>query len=180
MPWLLMSPGHQQPWYWLCRICMSWSYLRKDFKYLCHINVELCTYMFIFPLKNLAQGCKYNQNRAKGYKIMCIYNGLHLTLSSDAHINEKWKKGDIYHTYTPIHYCDITWTVCISITGNLTVYSVAFADDKTQKISKLCFYLPFMRGICSYWYSSRPRSHGKGLCVLTSPCEYRVKTTRYL
>ena len=37
MPWLLTSPGHQQPWYWLSR---SWSYLRKDFKYMCHINVE--------------------------------------------------------------------------------------------------------------------------------------------
>ena len=41
MPWLLTSPGHQQSWYWLCRICRSWSYMRKDFKYLCHINVEL-------------------------------------------------------------------------------------------------------------------------------------------
>ena len=40
MPWLLTSPGHQQPWYWLCRICRSWSYLGKDFKYLCHINAE--------------------------------------------------------------------------------------------------------------------------------------------
>ena len=40
MPWLLTSPGHQQSWYWLCRICRSWSYLRKDFKYMCHINVE--------------------------------------------------------------------------------------------------------------------------------------------
>ena len=40
MAWLLTSPGHQQPWYWLYKICRSWSYLRKDFKYLCHINVE--------------------------------------------------------------------------------------------------------------------------------------------
>ena len=40
MPWLLTSPGHQQPWYWLCSICRSWSYLRKDFKYMCHVNVE--------------------------------------------------------------------------------------------------------------------------------------------
>ena len=31
MPWLLTSPGHQQPWYWLCRLCKSWSYWRKDF-----------------------------------------------------------------------------------------------------------------------------------------------------
>ena len=40
MPWLLTSPGHQQPWYWLYRICRPCSYLRKDFKYLCQINVE--------------------------------------------------------------------------------------------------------------------------------------------
>ena len=40
MPWLLTSPGHQQPWYWLYRISRSFSCLRKDFKYLCHINVE--------------------------------------------------------------------------------------------------------------------------------------------
>ena len=39
-PWLLMSPGHQQPWYWLCRICRTWSYLRKHLKYLCQINVK--------------------------------------------------------------------------------------------------------------------------------------------
>ena len=51
MPWLLTSPGHQQPWYWLYRICWSFSYLRKDFKYLCHINVEewhkLWIYVFV-------------------------------------------------------------------------------------------------------------------------------------
>ena len=40
MPWLLTSPGHQQPWYWLCRIGKFLSYLRKDFNYLRCINVE--------------------------------------------------------------------------------------------------------------------------------------------
>ena len=40
MPWLLASPGHQQPWCWLCRIGRFLSYLRKDFNYLPHINVE--------------------------------------------------------------------------------------------------------------------------------------------
>ena len=42
MPWLLTSPGHQQPWYWHCRICKSWSYLREDlnYMYLRRINVE--------------------------------------------------------------------------------------------------------------------------------------------
>ena len=40
MSWLLTLPGHQQPWYWLCRIYRPWSYLRKDFKCMCHIIVE--------------------------------------------------------------------------------------------------------------------------------------------
>ena len=40
MPWLLVSPGHQQPWYWQCSTGRILFYLRKDFNYLCHINVE--------------------------------------------------------------------------------------------------------------------------------------------
>ena len=34
MPWLLASPGHQQPWYWLSRIVRSLSCLRKYFNFL--------------------------------------------------------------------------------------------------------------------------------------------------
>ena len=37
MSWLLM---HKELWYWQCRVCWSWSYVRKDFKYICHTNVE--------------------------------------------------------------------------------------------------------------------------------------------
>ena len=40
MPWLLASPGHQQPWYWLCRIARSLSYSRRNINYLCLIGVE--------------------------------------------------------------------------------------------------------------------------------------------
>ena len=36
MPWLLASPGHQQP----CKIRKSWSYTRKDFNYLWRFSVE--------------------------------------------------------------------------------------------------------------------------------------------
>ena len=39
MPWLLTSPGHQPPWYWLCGIGRFLSYLRKNFNNLRHINV---------------------------------------------------------------------------------------------------------------------------------------------
>ena len=31
MPWLLVSPGHQQPWYWLCRTNRSLSSSVEDF-----------------------------------------------------------------------------------------------------------------------------------------------------
>ena len=40
LPWLLASPGHQQPWYWLCRIGRPLSYMRKYLNYLCHINAR--------------------------------------------------------------------------------------------------------------------------------------------
>ena len=38
--WLLLSWRRKEPWYWLCRIGRFLSYLRKDFNYLCRINVK--------------------------------------------------------------------------------------------------------------------------------------------
>ena len=40
MPWLLALSGHQQPWYWLCEISKSLSYMRKDSNYLCYVSAE--------------------------------------------------------------------------------------------------------------------------------------------
>ena len=48
MPWLLTSPGHQQPWHWLCRIGRFLSYLMKNLNYLCRINVEKWHKMYIY------------------------------------------------------------------------------------------------------------------------------------
>ena len=48
MPWLLVLTGHQQPWYWLFEIGRSLSYMRKDFNYLCHVNVEQWHKMWIY------------------------------------------------------------------------------------------------------------------------------------
>ena len=59
MPWLLVPPGLQQPWYWLCRIGKPLSYLMNDFNYMFHIKVDEWhreyKFMFMFPLNNLAR-----------------------------------------------------------------------------------------------------------------------------
>ena len=39
MPWRLASPGHQQPWYWLCNLGRPLSYTRKDSIHLCQVSV---------------------------------------------------------------------------------------------------------------------------------------------
>ena len=57
MPWLLGLPGHQQPWYWICRINGSLSSMRKDFNYLCHISIVKLQKMelyFLFPKQNMS------------------------------------------------------------------------------------------------------------------------------
>ena len=38
MPWLIASPGHQQLWYWICRMKWFLSSTRKDFNYLHHLS----------------------------------------------------------------------------------------------------------------------------------------------
>ena len=57
MPWLLASPGHQPPWYWLSLIGKLLPWSRKDLSYLCHINVDEGHKIWIyvmFPLNNLS------------------------------------------------------------------------------------------------------------------------------
>ena len=59
MSWLLASPGHQQPWYWLCRrvgLCLIWGRTSTTSVTSMWRNDMKCGYMFMFPLKNLA--CK--------------------------------------------------------------------------------------------------------------------------
>ena len=53
MPWPVMSPWHQHPLYWLWRIGRASFYIRNDFKYLCHVNVEniRCKYTFMILCK---------------------------------------------------------------------------------------------------------------------------------
>ena len=56
MPWLLTSPGHQQPWHWLYRICRSFSYwILSTCVITMWMNDTKCKYIFMFPLKNLAR-----------------------------------------------------------------------------------------------------------------------------
>ena len=55
MPWLLASPGHQHPWYWLGRIGKFLSYTKEDFNCLCHVNVEECHKYAIVPPNNVAR-----------------------------------------------------------------------------------------------------------------------------
>ena len=40
MTWLLTSPGHQQPWYWLCKIHKLLVFRRNNFNNLHHFTVE--------------------------------------------------------------------------------------------------------------------------------------------
>ena len=48
MSWLLVSPGHQQPWYWLHKIDRPLFSIRKDLDYLGYTIVEKWYQMQIF------------------------------------------------------------------------------------------------------------------------------------
>ena len=63
MLWLLASPGHQQPWYRLCRINRSLFSMGKNSNYLILIssNERICKYSFMFPK------IKFNKPRISTY-----------------------------------------------------------------------------------------------------------------
>ena len=62
MPWLLALPGHQQPWYWLCR---ALSTGRKDFIVIKVLrNDRKCKFIFMFS-KN-----KFKMARVKAFFLL--------------------------------------------------------------------------------------------------------------
>ena len=69
MSWLLASPGHQQPWYWLCWIGRSLPYSRRNFNYLCLISVEEWHKILIYVY---VHSDKFNTLRVKVGDISCI------------------------------------------------------------------------------------------------------------
>ena len=93
MPWLLTSPGHQQPRYWLYRIyvgpSLTWgrilsvkSMWRNDIK---------CKYMFMIPLKNLAH---------KGLMLENVRTETH------------WLRKMLLRTHPEILFCHVCSSIC--------------------------------------------------------------------
>ena len=121
MPWLHASPGHQQPWHWLCGINgFSLSSTRKDFSYQNHLIQ--CRWM----IKMLRSLC--------GSKNEAVHIGL---------IFAKGNVGivcfDDYSSGSFILQCSITMTSWwLKITGNSAVHSTACScqQQNNNKISK--------------------------------------------
>ena len=72
MPWLLPSPGHQQPWHWLYKINWALSSKKKGYQYLCHLSVDkwekMQLYIFVFQ-KNI-QPTKFNDSTVESEKFV--------------------------------------------------------------------------------------------------------------
>ena len=72
MPWLLQSPGHQQPWHWLYKINWALSSKKKGHQYLRHLSVDkwekMQLYIFVFQ-KNI-QPTKFNDSTVESEKFM--------------------------------------------------------------------------------------------------------------
>ena len=69
MPWLLASPEHQQPWYWLEQVgpCLTWERTSNTCVISMWRNDMKCKYMFMFALKKLAyKGLKFHWSLLPG------------------------------------------------------------------------------------------------------------------
>ena len=153
MPWLLGWPGHQQPWYWLCKLGRALSYMRK-ISITCVMSmwriVRNCEYMFIFLLKNLAR-----KDRAIIHTCVCVFvcvcvcgGGGGGVVMTPSHITSPW-----YASRSAMHLrqrnpliIPLGENPCCSISRNL-VFALRF----TQKL--LVLYKLRM-----YFYLSIPSS----------------------
>ena len=80
------APGHQQPWYWLCRIGRSLSYSGRNFNYRCLISVKewhkMSIYVYVLSEKIAHKGLRTHwtclwvlcmtENAQWGLKYVCF------------------------------------------------------------------------------------------------------------
>ena len=79
MPWLLASPSHQQPWCWLCAICIFLSSMRIHYNTIWHVSVEkwnkMQIYFYAFPkkiLRNKALKCQSHNTAPITWSTLCV------------------------------------------------------------------------------------------------------------
>ena len=103
MPWLLTSPGHQHPWYWLCRkgrSCLTWGRIPSTCVISTWSKDIKCKCMFLFPLNNLT---------CKGLSI----KGLHISHSNPPRANKvaTWA-GEFFSHKSQTQLCIICCDKC--------------------------------------------------------------------
>ena len=91
MPWLLVGPGHQQSWYWLCKTGRSLPPLRKDFQWLlqswCQWE-QMQIYFWVFSGKfssskvNWPWWCRSHIDMIHHHTVCKCLDGCHIVASS--------------------------------------------------------------------------------------------------
>ena len=73
MPWLLVSPDQQQPWYWLCQINRSLSSMRPNFNYMHHSRVD--------KWYKLQIHCEFQKKKSVNFVSMYFTNSFYKLIS---------------------------------------------------------------------------------------------------
>ena len=133
MHWLLVSPGHQYPWYWLCKFL---SYMREDFNYLWYVSVEEWYKLqihFYLPHGNLARkglSCLHRLQRS------CAVGKQQET------INGEWTFW--IANYFVFNVCGLSANVCASSYLDLSMVSLAchlFGDKPLSNPGLICEFI---------------------------------------
>ena len=162
MPWLVVSPSHEWPWYWHCRINRHLSFARKYFNYLLHLSVGKSKWKDIYDSSDRLR--KLTVNWLTDIFVFC---------------------GGEYGSYVCMevmwhyHYIDVIMTtMAFQITSLTVAYSTVYSDAdqrKHQSSASLAFVLRIHR---DRWI---PRTKGqlRGKCfhLMTSSCHSNFITT---
>ena len=148
--WLIASPGHQRPWYWLGGIGSFLSCMSEEFKRLCPLcrNDINCRNMFMFLMENLerkGKGLKFNSR----LKIKLVVLSEHCENYKHRFTLSGCNRGDnLQSTGNPIKIVPkptkscYHWSSCWNIAGKPTYNRLRLngRDSKIQLINVFGIY----------------------------------------
>ena len=165
MPWLLASPGHQEPWYWLDKIsfhsCLSRTWRR---------SISMTRTISVLRLD---RKCKYNCLNSPQNNSAC--RELKIIILHEAKTNcFSWidkNTGDLDEKLLQFlqDESQVSWVKLSSFSWCLPVYA-RVRHDGIMTWKRFLHYWPFVRESTSHWWIT-PRkgaSNSELLCYLYS------------
>ena len=128
MPWLLVSPGHQHSWYWLCGVGKFLSLMRK---------MSIACVISVWRMANYTATTVYSKKYAHGFVVLCFVVVMQSFITNSHEVFTHFHQGCFAGTGAIVRLPQCQW----SKPDGYGKISQCITTTKHSKAKTVCIFL---------------------------------------